>query len=99
VILREDGYRRLSNGERKAPGDLVLYVEQTGDEILHVGTILQLRQGVAQDAERIPWVLSKWDSKSGEVIHKAYDVPYESQGIPFRIEWWTDRPVAAEKVQ
>lgn len=99
VILREDGYRRLSNGERKAPGDLVLYVEQGSHEILHVGTILRLRPGVAQNAGQIPWVLSKWDSKSGEVIHNAYEVPYEAQGIPFRIEWWSDRPVAAEKVQ
>lgn len=99
VILDEDGYRELSNAEPKEPGDLVLYVEQNTDEVLHVARILRLRRGVGPNAQPIPWVLSKWNSKSGEVMHSAYDVPYEDQGIPFRMQWWTDRPIATEALQ
>jgi hypothetical protein len=99
VILREDGYRQLSNGELRAPGDLVLYIEQRTDEILHVARIVWLRQGVVPNAQRIPWVLSKWNSTSGEVLHSAYDVPYEDQKIPVRMEWWCDRPISAESRQ
>ena len=99
VILREDGYRQLLNREPKFPGDVVLYVERSTDEILHVARILRLRRGVAPGARRIPWVLSKWDSKSGEVLHSAYDIPYNDQGIPVRIEWWSDRPIATERPQ
>ena len=98
VILQEDGYRQLSNVEPKAPGDLVLYIETSTDEILHVARILRLRRGVVPSAQPIPWVLSKWDSKSGEVMHSAYDAPYEKQGIPVRIEWWSDRPISEEGV-
>ena len=98
LILDEDDYRRVEKDERKAPGDLVLYVDEASDEILHVARILQLRPGVAPDAEQIPWVLSKWDSKSGEVMHSAYDVPYQNQGIPCRMEYWTDRPTRTEEL-
>jgi len=92
LILDEDGYRRLEAPGEVAPGDLVVYVESASAEILHVAQILELRPGVAPDRPRVAWALSKWDAKSGEVMHYAYDVPYGKQGIEFSIEWWTDRP-------
>jgi len=93
MILDEDDYRRIRENETPSPGDLVLYIDKADDEILHVGRVLELRPGVAPEAIRIPWVLSKWDAKSGEVMHFAHDVPYGTQGIAFEIEYWTDRAV------
>lgn len=92
LILDEDGYRRLDAPGEVFPGDLVIYADRTSSEILHVAQVLELRPGLRPEGPRIPWVLSKWDAKSGEVMHLAYDVPYEKQGIEFSIEWWTDRP-------
>lgn len=92
MILDEDGYRRLGDMERPVAGDLVLYVDNRNSEMLHVGRILRLRAGVADGSPPIPWVLSKWNSTSGEVMHRAPDVPFSAQGISHRIEFWTDRP-------
>jgi len=93
IILKEDGYRQLPQQERPLPGDLVLYVDQGNEEILHVGELLELRPGVAPQSESIPWVLSKFNATSGEVMHYVGDVSFwESQGFLVRIEYWTDRP-------
>lgn len=94
VILRDDDYRLLNESEAPVPGDLVLYLDQANREALHVGRILGLSPGVASGAQEIPWVLSKWNSTSGEVMHSVHDVPYHSQGIPVAVEYWTDRPLS-----
>jgi hypothetical protein len=99
TILEEDDYRRLGDAERPAPGDLVLYINTAAREILHVGMILELRPGIGPDSTKIPWILSKWNSTSGEVLHWVSDVPYNRQGFPVRIEYWTDRPAAAESLR
>jgi hypothetical protein len=93
LILDDDGYRRLAPDEQPQPGDLVLYVDNVNAEILHVGMILEMRQGVTPDSPRLPWVLSKWDAKSGEVMHFVRDLPpWEDQGFSVIIQYWTDRP-------
>jgi hypothetical protein len=91
-ILSEDGYRIVSQAEMPVAGDLVLYADENGGEYLHVGVILEVREGISPASSPIPWVLSKWNSTSGEVMHFAHDVPYARQGIPTRIQYWTDRP-------
>ena len=93
IILKEDDYRLLVEPEVPVPDDLAVYVDEENGEILHVGRILQMEEGVAPGARRIPRVVSKWNSTSGEVVHLVYDVPYGSQGFSFRVEYWTDRPI------
>ena len=93
IILDEDDYRRIGENETPSPGDLALYIDKIDGEILHVARVLELRAGVAAHARRMPWLLSKWNASSGEVMHFAHDVPYGTQGIPFEIEYWTDRVV------
>jgi hypothetical protein len=96
LILVEDGYRRLPGSEDPVPGDLVLWIDVTDphtEEIMHVARVLEVRVG-AGGSPRVPYALSKWDAKSGEVIHNVYDVPFRDQSISFRMEYWTDRPVA-----
>ena len=93
IILDDDGYRRLPEHEDPFPGDLVLYVDSGNEEILHVGEIIEMRPGVTAQSRSIPWVLSKLDAKSGEVMHYVHDVPpWQSQGFLYRIEYWTERP-------
>jgi hypothetical protein len=92
TILKEDGYRQLRDGETPVAGDLVLYADEDVGDYLHVGMILEVRDGISRESPRISWVLSKWNSTSGEVMHHAHDVPYDMHEIPFRIEYWTDRP-------
>ncbi len=90
TILDEDGYRCLSDREEPMVGDLVLYADIDRRTYNHVGMILEMCAGVATDRPRIPRILSKWNSTSGEVIHFCHDVPYDSQST--KIEYWTDRP-------
>jgi hypothetical protein len=96
IILREDGYRLLLDTETPIPGDLALYADEPG-ELLHVGMILEVQKGFDDESPRMAWVLSKWNSTSGEVMHFAHDVPYGKQGIPFKIQYWTDRPAGSER--
>jgi hypothetical protein len=92
MILADDGYRRLGSGEPPAPGDLVIYRDPRSG-FLHVGMILALGEGITPDADRIPLVLSKWDSASPEVIHYVHATPpWEQQGFAVETEYWTDRP-------
>jgi len=89
LILMDDGYRRLPDSEEPSPGDLVLYVDRRDNGFLHVGEILELRESIGR---RAPWVLSKWNSTSGEVMHYVHDVPFRMQ-FDVRCEYWSDRQV------
>jgi len=96
TILEEDGYRSLQDAETPVTGDLVLYADEEAGEYLHVGMIMEMREGISRDAPKIPWVLSKWNSTSGEVMHHVHDVPYGRQEMRTKIEYWTDRPGKTE---
>ncbi|MBN1590373.1 MAG: hypothetical protein JW888_12735 [Pirellulales bacterium] len=89
TILRDDGYRKLAETEQPRVGDLVLYIDNVHGDYLHVGQVVELREGVSPTSPHVPWVLSKWNSTSGETLHSAYDAPYEQM----RQEYWTDRPI------
>jgi hypothetical protein len=96
IILKEDGYRSLPAAETPVTGDLVLYADAKGGEYIHVGMVMDTREGILPGSPTIPWVLSKWNSTSGEVMHYVGDVPYGKQGIPTKTEYWTDRASGME---
>jgi hypothetical protein len=48
-------------------------------------------EGVTEESPRIPWVLSKLDSTSGEVLHHFNDVTF-IEGVEHLVIFWTDRP-------
>ena len=89
TILDDDGYVRT---DTPVADDVVLYVDEDNGEIIHVARVVELREGITPESERIPWVVSKWGPISGEAMHFAHDVPYGRQGYSFRSEYWTDRP-------
>jgi hypothetical protein len=84
-IFQEDGYRLV---DVPAIEDLAIYKTSDNVHVLHVGRVVRLD---SLGSVVIPWILSKWDDSSGEDEHPERDVPYQGQGIPFRIEYWTDR--------
>jgi hypothetical protein len=93
MILTDDGYRALEEGDEAVrQGDLVLYRLVDTNEIFHVGEVIEIRRLEGLGGKSVPWILSKLDATSGEVLHAVEQVPYKEQGLPFRIEFWTDRP-------
>jgi hypothetical protein len=89
IILADDGYRKIDKDKESiCPGDVVLYWQDDDPtKFIHVGIVHEMRPGVS-DRFRIPWVLSKWDSTSGEALHHFDDVPFKE----YILEFWTDRP-------
>jgi hypothetical protein len=51
--------------------------------------ICNFELGLTKESPPFPIVLSKWDSVSGEFIHRDVDHPIQGN---IRIEYWTDRP-------
>jgi hypothetical protein len=89
MIAADDGYRRAQHPQ---PDDLVFYVAADG-ELLHVGRIGELRQGLSPESQRLPWAVSKWSDWTGEVLHSVFDHPYSQPTYDnVTIEFWTDRP-------
>lgn len=91
-ILEDDGYRCLGVGETPCPGDLALYRDRGPGGCLHVGEVVRLKKGVAEGSPDVPWVMSKWNSTSGEVLHGVHDVAHLRGYYDVQIEFWTDRP-------
>jgi hypothetical protein len=93
TILRDDGYRALNSSENPRQGDLALYCDSVRGSLLHVGIVCELRGLVASDGTSVgiaaPWILSKLNDVSGEVLHHSKDVPYGKGN--FELEFWTDR--------
>jgi hypothetical protein len=95
-VREDDGYRVLDPGrEPLLSGDLVLYWQSVNPHanFFHVG-VVEMREGVTPRSPRVPWVVSKWDSRSGEVFHHYLDVPKEWEQVfgNVAVEFWTDRP-------
>jgi hypothetical protein len=92
-IFVDDGYRVVRReDEVLMPGDLVTYWMPNGlkSTFLHIGMIVEMREGVIKSSLRIPWVLSKMDSTSGEALHHFSKVEFIA-GVQHRVEFWTDR--------
>lgn len=100
-ILQEDGYRLLPQGELPLPDDLVLYrdcLPNGRTELLHVGRVFSVdRDGGGAGVFPVIWVISKWNSTSGEWMHRAFDVPYGQMGFTLQIDFVTDRPHAGAR--
>lgn len=92
-ILDEDGYRKLLAKETPCEGDLALYSDKKTGNFLHVGVIYHIHYLVEVTGVPVgsgtPWILSKWNDSSGEVLHSYNDVPWNFQ---FEVNFWTDRP-------
>lgn len=93
-IIQDDGYRLLPVDEKPQRGDLILYYFLEGpDPLAHVGLVCELRYPLDDKGgtagKSAPWILSKLNTDSGEVIHH-YDDPVYGKGS-YRYEFWTDR--------
>ncbi len=90
TIFDDDKYRLVSwPDERLFVGDLVTYWVSVGDNktFLHVGIVVELRK-IIEGSTELPWILSKWDDTSGEVLHHYQDHPLPEGA---KAEFWTDR--------
>ena len=92
LILEDDGYAILPGSESAVFGDLALYVRQDNDEIWHVAQFIDLRLLLTGGSNE-PWLLSKLNDRSGEVMHYAcfLSTYYRTLGYETRVEYWTDR--------
>lgn len=86
-ILADDGYRALRD-ERPTISDLVLYY--VNNTLYHVGVVFEFRRldvivelGDTREVDAAPWVLSKWNDSSGEVLHHVNDVPWADCEVKF----------------
>ena len=89
-VLKDDGYRRLSNVDKLLPDDLVLYRDVDDNTYLHVARVVRLEPGVSSISPPIPIVLSKWGHDLGECFHQAYEHGMNAE-YKIEIEFWTDR--------
>ncbi len=88
-IIKDDGYRPIATEEQLQPGDIVIYLRPTIDNLrntLHVGIVL-ISDEIGEI--KIHWVLSKWSDQYGEDIHKIRDIP--SYFGEYLVELWTDK--------
>jgi len=94
LILEDDGYAILPGSESAVFGDLALYVRQDNNEIWHVAQFVRLRPLLTGGSNE-PWLLSKLNDTSGEVMHFACYLSsyYRTLGYETGIEYWTDRAV------
>jgi hypothetical protein len=97
TVLRDDGYRKLSSSESTLHGDVALYFDTAHISLLHVGLVCELRTMVTPQGaplgNPVPWVLSKLNDVSGEVLHRSKDVPFPYGNDDVLLEFWTDRRV------
>ena len=93
LILEDDGYAMLPGSESAVFGDLALYIRQDNNEIWHVAQFIGLRPLLTGGSNE-PWLLSKLNDRSGEVMHFAcfLSTYYKTLGYETRVEYWTDRP-------
>lgn len=86
LILRGDEYQRIDNLFDVRVGDIVLYKNNKGKDITHVGIVAEIIPQISTASFGFK-VMSKWGA-NGEYIHFIEDVP-ELLGHPS--EYWTDR--------
>ena len=84
-ILREDGYRVVSQLHDVMEGDIVVYRDDEG-RVSHVGLVISAVPEVASGRLAIT-VLSQWGA-DGEYLHDIGDV-HPNLGKPS--EFWTER--------
>ena len=97
LILKEDGYRRLSTQTDLHTGDIVLYRDCERDDIYHVAMVTRWQPLVmpsdsvgAHSRTGACYVLSKWDRFCGEDEHHIEHHCWVDADV--QLEYWTDRP-------
>jgi hypothetical protein len=88
LILREDGYREVTNPADLKEGDVVVYKDNNSGETTHVGIVSRITPDLL-NASYLIEVTSQWGAH-GEYVHKADEVPH-FLGQP--AEFWTDRRI------
>ncbi len=89
-VFDDDGYTALDwPRESLWLGDLVTYWDSAKRHkgFFHVGIVFEIRS-LPDGTQQIPWILSKWDDSSGEVLHHYKEVPFSDD---IEAEFWTDR--------
>jgi hypothetical protein len=89
-VFQDDGYRVLDwPRESLLIGDLVTYWDSAKRHkgFFHVGIVFEIRS-LDEGTQQLPWILSKWDDSSGEVLHHYKEVPFSDD---IEAEFWTDR--------
>ncbi|MBI4580024.1 MAG: hypothetical protein HY718_10005 [Planctomycetes bacterium] len=86
AILDDDGYRRVEERDAQV-GDLAVYSD-TRCGRLHVALIVQ-KEWVGETP--VFFGLSKWDSTSGEDIHRLSDHVWQDGDWQIVLEYYTDR--------
>lgn len=94
VLLKEDGYRQVSDSE-VAVGDIAVYRSNSDGTIIHVGRVclfdkLLLGGGISTDGPRVPMVIGKLGPTMGEVIHRKDHITIDG-GSDFASAFYTDR--------
>lgn len=84
-ILREDEYRRIEP-EHADRGDVAIYLHKDSTTIWHAGVIEPRQLYGAENP--VPWVLSKLNEATGEVLHPVGDV---HAAFEYDTQIWTDR--------
>jgi hypothetical protein len=90
-ILIDDGYVEIPEGEATF-GDIALYFEPVSKMLLHAGIVnhIEALAGTTQAIGKgVPWILSKLDPSSGEVLHHFRDPPYKAD--EYAVVFITDR--------
>ena len=94
IILDDDGYRKLANEGAVKLGDLAVYTYRETGSFLHVGVVTKLKGFITASRQtpptsQVPWILSKWNDATGEVLHHYRDVPWDDD--QYEVSFWTDR--------
>ena len=91
-LLDEEGYREIPR-DKSLPGDIVAY-RNDKKEILHFALVYASSPGIQFGEVHQVLAISKWDSRTGEFLHKVDESPFtvknaQEKGSPF---FYTDRP-------
>ncbi len=84
IIIKDDGFVKLSNINEVNTGDIVLY--KHNGEVAHVGIVTHVGS-IIPSGRPVVTVLSKWGGH-GEYVHSVNDVPEE---FGEEKEYWTER--------
>ncbi len=92
IVLEDDGFRALRQGEDVQPGDIVLYwMGSVG--LLHVAEVMWNHSDEQNSVGSNPWVLSKLDAFGPEIYHHLSDTTYHRHQAQYelRVEIRTER--------
>jgi hypothetical protein len=89
-FFHDDGFSVLNwPSDHLRLGDLVTYWDSAKLHagFVHIGLVFEFKS-LGAGSQQIPWILSKWDDSSGEVLHHYKNVPFPDD---IEVEFWTDR--------